>query len=273
MPPWLYGPTTLGSSSADAWRHFLRCACQGRRSNLHFRHCCGVGGALRGSTVGAALKASAHVCCPLPWPMTRFPIAICSQSYGIGALWRCCAQSAGQRGRMHRTATFCGPPLPLDTATPAPAPVASAPPPQLPHWPALFPAHNCARCRVLCAVSSPSRCTTATTLPYTKNPSAAVADPNQAHPSPAFSAFRSPNASLRYPPPLAGANDVANAFGSSVAARTLTMKQALLIATVCEFSGSVLLGEQVGGQLTAWDMLLAPCDWPGEQSTSRARRR
>ncbi|GLI68407.1 hypothetical protein VaNZ11_012794, partial [Volvox africanus] len=39
-----------------------------------------------------------------------------------------------------------------------------------------------------------------------------------------------------------GANDVANAFGSSVAARTLTMRQALLIATVCEFSGSVLLG-------------------------------
>ncbi len=44
---------------------------------------------------------------------------------------------------------------------------------------------------------------------------------------------------------------MANAFGSSVAARTLTMKQALLIATVCEFSGSVLLGEQVGGQLIA----------------------
>ncbi|EFJ45522.1 hypothetical protein VOLCADRAFT_105976 [Volvox carteri f. nagariensis] len=42
-----------------------------------------------------------------------------------------------------------------------------------------------------------------------------------------------------------GANDVANAFGSSVAARTLTMRQALLIASVCEFSGSVLLGTEV----------------------------
>ncbi|PNW72407.1 hypothetical protein CHLRE_16g676757v5 [Chlamydomonas reinhardtii] len=42
-----------------------------------------------------------------------------------------------------------------------------------------------------------------------------------------------------------GANDVANAFGSSVAARTLTLRQALLIAAVCEFSGSVLLGGQV----------------------------
>jgi hypothetical protein len=38
---------------------------------------------------------------------------------------------------------------------------------------------------------------------------------------------------------------VANAFGSSVAARTLTMRQALVIAAVCEFSGSVLLGGQV----------------------------
>ncbi|GFR46424.1 hypothetical protein Agub_g7931 [Astrephomene gubernaculifera] len=42
-----------------------------------------------------------------------------------------------------------------------------------------------------------------------------------------------------------GANDVANAFGSSVAARTLTMRQALLIAAVCEFSGAVLLGSEV----------------------------
>ncbi|PNH12260.1 hypothetical protein TSOC_000860 [Tetrabaena socialis] len=38
---------------------------------------------------------------------------------------------------------------------------------------------------------------------------------------------------------------VANAFGSSVAARTLTMRQALLIASVCEFGGSVLLGGEV----------------------------
>ncbi|PNW74575.1 hypothetical protein CHLRE_12g495953v5 [Chlamydomonas reinhardtii] len=56
------------------------------------------------------------------------------------------------------------------------------------------------------------------------------------------------------------ANDVADAFGSSVAARTLTLRQALLIASVCEFSGSVLLGREVtrtvaGGiaRLTAFD--------------------
>lgn len=49
--------------------------------------------------------------------------------------------------------------------------------------------------------------------------------------------------SLGYPP--AGANDVANAFASSVAARTLTLKQALVIAAFCEFAGATLLGGQV----------------------------
>ncbi|ORZ34402.1 phosphate transporter [Catenaria anguillulae PL171] len=39
-----------------------------------------------------------------------------------------------------------------------------------------------------------------------------------------------------------GANDVANAFAPSVAARTLTMKQAVLIALFTEFGGAVLLG-------------------------------
>ncbi len=42
-----------------------------------------------------------------------------------------------------------------------------------------------------------------------------------------------------------GGNDVANSFGTSVGAGTLTMKQALLVAAVFEVSGAVLAGGQV----------------------------
>jgi phosphate/sulfate permease len=42
-----------------------------------------------------------------------------------------------------------------------------------------------------------------------------------------------------------GANDVANAFGSTVASGSLTLKQAVMVATVMEFSGAFFLGASV----------------------------
>ena len=42
-----------------------------------------------------------------------------------------------------------------------------------------------------------------------------------------------------------GANDVANAMGTSIGSRVLTIKQAVLIAAVFEFSGAFLAGGQV----------------------------
>lgn len=42
--------------------------------------------------------------------------------------------------------------------------------------------------------------------------------------------------------PKTGANDVANSFATSVSSRSLTMKQAMMIATVMEFGGAVGVG-------------------------------
>lgn len=42
-----------------------------------------------------------------------------------------------------------------------------------------------------------------------------------------------------------GANDVSNAMGTSVGSRALTMKQAIVIAMVFEFSGAYLAGGEV----------------------------
>lgn len=60
-----------------------------------------------------------------------------------------------------------------------------------------------------------------------------------------------------------GGNDVANSFGTSVGAKTLTVKQALLIAAVFEVSGAVLAGGEVtatirGGIVDMSSMHLEP---------------
>ncbi|KAH8816133.1 phosphate-repressible phosphate permease-like protein [Xylogone sp. PMI_703] len=42
-----------------------------------------------------------------------------------------------------------------------------------------------------------------------------------------------------------GANDVANSFATSVSSRSLTMKQAMILASICEFAGAVGVGARV----------------------------
>ena len=46
-----------------------------------------------------------------------------------------------------------------------------------------------------------------------------------------------------------GANDVSNAMGTSVGSKALTLKQAILVAAVFEFSGAFFLGSNVSETL------------------------
>lgn len=46
-----------------------------------------------------------------------------------------------------------------------------------------------------------------------------------------------------------GANDVANAYATSVAARTLTMPQVGILGIITEFVGAVALGDRVTGTI------------------------
>jgi PiT family inorganic phosphate transporter len=56
-----------------------------------------------------------------------------------------------------------------------------------------------------------------------------------------------------------GANDVANSMGTSVGAKAISLKQALIIAGILEFTGAVLFGHQVSRTLAS--QIIHPADF------------
>jgi len=62
-----------------------------------------------------------------------------------------------------------------------------------------------------------------------------------------------------------GSNDVANAFGTSVGSGALTLKQAVIVAVICEFTGALLLGRVTASTIAGGiaDIKVFQSNWDG----------
>ena len=60
-----------------------------------------------------------------------------------------------------------------------------------------------------------------------------------------------------------GANDVANAMGTSVGSKAITIKQAILIAIIFEFAGAYLAGGAVTDTIRKW--IIDPAFFKGQE--------